>query len=115
MNEQSFALLPFSTDSPFGDIKINSGIARNANAFAINYVLQATMAEIVIPERAGIPIRKNNLWEETCFECFIGVKGFEYYWEFNLSPSGHWNVYRFESYRHLSMLKLCQNVCLRKI
>ncbi|MDB5095751.1 MAG: hypothetical protein JWM80_172, partial [Cyanobacteria bacterium RYN_339] len=21
------------------------------------------------------------------------------YWEFNLSPDGHWNVYRFEGYR----------------
>ena len=44
-------------------------------------------------------LRKNGLWEETCFEFFLGVKGSERYWEFNLSPSGHWNVYRFKSYR----------------
>src|SRR4030042_7193941 len=26
-------------------------------------------------------------------------EGSERYWEFNLSPAGHWNVYRFASYR----------------
>jgi hypothetical protein len=30
---------------------------------------------------------------------FIGIKGTDPYWEFNLSPSGNWNVYRFDDYR----------------
>ncbi|HSL92195.1 MAG TPA: hypothetical protein VK863_06065, partial [Candidatus Limnocylindrales bacterium] len=29
----------------------------------------------------------------------LGASGSEGYWEFNLSPAGHWNVYRFTSYR----------------
>jgi hypothetical protein len=41
----------------------------------------------------------DRLWEETCLELFLGAKGSGRYWEFNLSPAGHWNVYRFTSYR----------------
>lgn len=99
MNEQSYSLLPFPTDTPFVDIQISSSIARNANAFVASYVLQGSLSEIVIPDPVERPIRKNNLWEETCFEFFLGKKGSGQYWEFNLSPSGHWNVYRFSSYR----------------
>jgi hypothetical protein len=39
------------------------------------------------------------LWQTTCFEFFLGVTGDDRYWEFNLSPSGNWNVYRFTGYR----------------
>ena len=44
-------------------------------------------------------MRENALWEKTCFEFFVAPKGSKGYWEFNLSPGGNWNVYRFESYR----------------
>ena len=30
---------------------------------------------------------------------FVAAKGSSRYWEFNMSPSGHWNVYRFSAYR----------------
>jgi hypothetical protein len=43
--------------------------------------------------------RRNLLWEETCFEFFVAARDSPRYWEFNLSPAGHWNVYRFEAYR----------------
>jgi len=48
---------------------------------------------------AEAPGRRHGLWEGTCFELFLGLKDSPRYWEFNLSPAGHWNVYRFESYR----------------
>ncbi len=41
----------------------------------------------------------DGLWQETCFELFLSTRGSDGYWEFNLSPSGNWNVYRFNSYR----------------
>jgi hypothetical protein len=53
----------------------------------------------VIPAPADTRVRKNALWEETCFEFFLGMKNADHYWEFNLSPAGHWNVYRFKTYR----------------
>jgi hypothetical protein len=43
--------------------------------------------------------RRNELWKHTCFEAFIQPTHSRSYWEINLSPSGDWNVYRFDSYR----------------
>ncbi|EDX84213.1 hypothetical protein S7335_1910 [Synechococcus sp. PCC 7335] len=47
--------------------------------------------------------RRDRLWEQTCFEFFLawGSKPTIHtpYWEFNLSPSGDWNVFSLESYR----------------
>ena len=52
-----------------------------------------------IPAAADAPRRQDRLWEETCLELFLGTADSGEYWELNLSPSGHWNVYRFTSYR----------------
>jgi hypothetical protein len=62
-------------------------------------MLIGPLAALVIPVPVGNPVRKNALWEETCFEFFLGGKDSDRYWEFNLSPAGHWNVYCFASYR----------------
>ena len=51
---------------------------------------------------ASVPIqgeRRDGLWKHSCFEAFIGLPGSEQYWELNVSPLGHWNLYSFESYR----------------
>ncbi|MCB1190513.1 MAG: DOMON-like domain-containing protein [Leptospiraceae bacterium] len=52
-----------------------------------------------IPIENKKPSRRDNLWQETCFEFFLKVKNQPSYWEFNLSPSRHWNVYHFSNYR----------------
>ncbi|MEM9542373.1 MAG: DOMON-like domain-containing protein [Cyanobacteria bacterium P01_E01_bin.42] len=43
--------------------------------------------------------RTHELWKETCFEFFLRLPNSPQYWEFNLSPSGDWNVYHFDDYR----------------
>ena len=53
----------------------------------------------MIPAPAARPVRRHGLWEETCFEFFLSIKDSPQYWEFNLSPAGDWNVYRFAEYR----------------
>ena len=45
-------------------------------------------------------IRVRILWEETCFEIFVGVHDEDYYREINLSPSQAWQSYQFEEYRY---------------
>lgn len=47
-----------------------------------------------VPQPQG---RGDFLWEQTCFEVFIMTR--DGYREFNLSPSGLWASYRFNSYR----------------
>lgn len=44
--------------------------------------------------------RLDYLWQDTCFEVFIGVKDEDFYRELNLSPSQAWQVYEFEEYRY---------------
>jgi hypothetical protein len=36
---------------------------------------------------------------QTKFEFFLALHECDRYWEFNLSPSGDWNIYRFDAYR----------------
>ena len=99
MNGRRFSLKPFLTADLPPDVKITGNISRNSNTLTINYILIGPLANLVLPAPAENPLRRNGLWEETCFEFFIAAKNSDQYWEFNLSPSGHWNVYRFTSYR----------------
>ncbi|OKH25210.1 hypothetical protein NIES593_05460 [Hydrococcus rivularis NIES-593] len=98
MNEQSFSLQPFGLNS-LPDLKINGSIARNGNRLTVRYTLLGDLATIIIPAIADLRARKHELWQETCFEFFLGIENSTCYWEFNLSPAGHWNVYRFDDYR----------------
>jgi len=99
MNSRSFSLKPFPSDVPLSDVKITGNIGRLGNSLSISYALNCPPGELIIPAPADMPARKDALWEETCFEFFLGPKNSDHYWEFNLSPAGHWNVYYFTSYR----------------
>lgn len=99
MNDQSFFLQPFLPADPLHYLKITGRIVRQSNKLIIHYKLSGPLAELVIPVLVDIPARKKALWEESCFEFFIGTKNSDRYREFNLSPAGHWNVYSFNAYR----------------
>jgi len=99
INEQIFALRPFSPSSYFTDLQIRGKIVRHSNKMVILYALLGHLSDIIIQTPSAMPVRKTALWEETCFELFLAFVGSSRYWEFNLSPSGDWNVYRFDSYR----------------
>lgn len=43
-------------------------------------------------------MRTGDLWRTTCFELFVAGEGSGYR-EYNLSPSGAWAAYEFESHR----------------
>jgi hypothetical protein len=99
MNQTRFSLKPLPSDGVLPGIIISGSITRQLNALAISYVLTGNLSELEVPLPADLPARKINLWEETCFEFFLALKNSDQYWEFNLSPAGHWNVYRFKAYR----------------
>jgi hypothetical protein len=98
MNEQNFSLQPFQEIHQV-DLRFNGSIIRNANLLTIHYALLGDLENIEIPPPVDISERQHELWETTCFEFFVGIKNSPRYWEFNLSPAGHWNVYRFDDYR----------------
>ncbi|MDZ7955427.1 DOMON-like domain-containing protein [Nostoc sp. DedQUE09] len=99
MNKQTFSLQSFPSTESFPDLKITGNISRNANQLAISYNLEGDLKDIAIFPPSNAPSRKHELWEDTCLEFFLGIKDSQRYWEFNLSPAGHWNVYRFDDYR----------------
>ena len=99
MNELTFSLQPSLTDGPVDRFQITGNIGRRSSVLSVRYTLIGRLQGLSIPDQAYLPARRDRLWEETCFELFLAVKGSRPYWEFNLSPAGHWNVYRFEDYR----------------
>jgi hypothetical protein len=103
MNEQTFSLKPFPNTEMQPDLRISGNIMRYVNELTITYALFGDLKDVLIATSSDISpdtsTRRHALWEDTCFEFFLGIKGSPIYWEFNLSPSGHWNVYSFEDYR----------------
>ena len=91
--------MPFTEAGPVFSLKIEGEIFRVSNRLGIRYGLLDDSGAILIPAPSHIPVRKKKLWEGTCFEFFIAVKDSPRYWEYNLSPSGHWNIYSFAEYR----------------
>ncbi|MCC5645251.1 DOMON-like domain-containing protein [Nostoc sp. CHAB 5824] len=99
MNDQTFSLQPFPSTKSLPNLKIAGNIARNSNQLIICYTLGGDLKEIAITPPSNAASRKHELWKDTCFEFFLGIKDSQRYWEFNLSSAGHWNVYRFNGYR----------------
>jgi hypothetical protein len=99
LSSRRFSLLPFTDAGPASRIKIEGEISRVSGRLAIQYDLWGALTEIAVPMPADLPARKTALWEETCFELFIAARDSSRYLEFNLSPAGHWNVFRFAAYR----------------
>lgn len=95
-----FSLQPFPDPAtPAPGLSLTGTVARAGDRLSIHYSLAGPDQSRVLLAAAEPPVRKHHLWETTCFEFFLGPSQTDRYWEFNLSPAGHWNVYRFEQYR----------------
>jgi len=102
MTSQSFSLIPFSgRDVP--NLTMSGTIERRNNLFTIYYKLAGDLGAVFLPSSGTNPTRKDELWRTTCFELFLAVKESLGYWEFNMSPSGDWNVYVIDEYRQVNM------------
>ena len=101
MMQQIFDLRPFPDSNAPTDIRITPRVARESNLLTVRYSLKDSASLVAIPLMVDLPQRKNNLWQEMCFECFVAPKqgSANQYWEFNIAPSRHWNVYHFDAYR----------------
>ena len=68
------------------------------NVLAFTYALKGDLMRLRIPPPQP-PRRADRLWQHTCFEAFVSVKGKPEYYEFNFASSGEWAVYSFRRYR----------------
>jgi hypothetical protein len=80
-------------------MEITGSIGRRADLLSVRFAILCDLSKIAVAAPSTHPERKARLWEETCLEIFLGEQVSGRYWEFHLSPSGDWNVYRFASYR----------------
>jgi hypothetical protein len=94
---QTFRLIPYPTGE-LPEIQITGEIDRMEDRLSIRYAIHGEVNDILLPASA-IPARKDDLWKATCFEFFLAIPGLPEYWEFNMSPSGGWNVYHMDAYR----------------
>ena len=72
--------------------------AKPDGSIDLSYCLRGDIIRLRVPEDLA-PERVDQLWEHTCFEAFISVRGETGYREFNFSPSGQWAAYAFKDYR----------------
>ena len=99
MNEGYFSLKPLRSTGLSRQLSVAGNISLTSGMLVISYTLNGPLTKLVIPGSADMTVRREDLWEETCFEFFLSLQNSKRYWEFNLSPAGHWNVYSFKSYR----------------
>ena len=99
MRPRRFLLKPFPGEGNPAGVTIVGSIRRLADTLSVRCEVRGNLSKVSIPPSAEAPRRQDRLWEGTCLELFLGTADSGEYWEFNLSPSGHWNAYRFKSYR----------------
>jgi hypothetical protein len=64
----------------------------------LTFALEGDLARLCIPPPRP-PRWADRLWQHTCFEAFVAMKGKPAYYEFNFAPSGEWAAYAFRRYR----------------
>ena len=99
MSDRLIELKPFYPNNSLPNLKIITNISRQNKQLKISYLLQGDLAQIILPPANNQVKRQNELWQTTCFEFFLAVFHSRQYWEFNLAPTGNWNIYHFTNYR----------------
>ncbi|MEO0706437.1 MAG: hypothetical protein AAF050_12345, partial [Cyanobacteria bacterium J06649_5] len=113
---KSFSLQPFQQTPLTTDVTITGHVLREGPSLTIDYLISGNWKKVVIAEsnlgnsaendtgpNDTRPKRRDLLWEKTCFEFFL-AQGTTHdqqqpYWEFNMAPSGDWNVFALDNYR----------------
>lgn len=99
MNTLHFELKPFPSEQTPLPADVKGAISRAPGRLAVTFSLSGSIETVEIPGPATEPRQLDRLWESTCFELFLTTPHSRQYWEFNLSPASHWNVYHFDEYR----------------
>lgn len=77
---------------------VTAAIIATPTGCEAEFRLEGRLSGVKIPPPAP-SVRTDNLWKTTCFEIFWQPIGQPGYVEFNLSPSGQWASYDFDSFR----------------
>jgi hypothetical protein len=92
-------LKPFQAQPLLDPFRLEAAAGWDGHRLRLLFRLQGPLQELCLPEAVPEPQRRDGLWQSTCFEAFVAVAGQAPYWEINLCPSGHWNLYALTAYR----------------
>ena len=89
-------------DCDLGPVRAITATARaTSHGCEAEFRMEGAIDRIFVPPHAA-SVREDDLWTTTCFEIFWQPIGGTFYREFNLSPSGKWAAYDFDSFRENS-------------
>ncbi|MFN3236375.1 MAG: DOMON-like domain-containing protein [Pseudomonadales bacterium] len=92
----NFVLQPFTPNPAIPNLQ--GEVIREQSTLTLTFQ-KTDLPNVIWPNRELITGRRDNLWQSTCFECFVGLKHSSRYLEINAAPSGHWQSYEFTDYR----------------
>ncbi len=95
---KEFVLQPFERSDRTTELSLQVSVERSHNLLSLVYMLSGDLTEATVEPPSATKQRRDRLWEQTCFEFFL-TQDTSPYWEFNLSPSGDWNVFALSGYR----------------
>ena len=95
------ALSPFAPEAHLQGLALSCAARWRGGVLELHYRLSGPLQRLRIPSQIGgdAPQRRDQLWQSTCFEAFIGRADQPGYWELNLAPNGDWNCYALSGYR----------------
>ena len=99
-------LVPFEASVP-QDLQVHATVVWSGSGqLNLSYGLlsRTGLGDLVLPRGLidGLQpdgVRRDGLWDTTCFEAFLGLPGDTLYWEINLAANGDWALYGFSDYR----------------
>ena len=99
MTAREFRLYPFPGTAPRFPLEITGTVTRRDHTLVWRYALRGELTALSLTGPAANPGRLDRALAGDLPGIFPRPPGYPRYWEFNLSPAGHWNVYRFRDYR----------------
>lgn len=96
---QNFFLHPFGPLDEASNMLVSGCVRRCQNRLSLWFHLTETETLHLPSHKNTSCLRKRELWKDSCFELFFSGSDSPVYWEVNLAPEGHWDVYRFQNYR----------------
>jgi hypothetical protein len=77
---------------------ISFAMARRDNGAVLRYEVRGNIDQIKRSKASG-GVRRDGLWQTTCFEVFLQIPGAASYAELNFAANGDWAAYGFSGYR----------------
>jgi hypothetical protein len=79
--------------------RIDVDVARPSRGnLVLSYIVHGKINDLRLPPITAAA-RGRELWQQTCFEAFVGTAAGAAYYELNFAPSTQWAAYRFSSHR----------------